>query len=58
MNLAIRIAAAILSVPPDVLAPMVPMMAPPPRNTLEFDLRHEVDSLLSGSCSSRNADDA
>ncbi|KAL7540126.1 hypothetical protein ACHAXR_010943 [Thalassiosira sp. AJA248-18] len=75
MNLAIRIAAAVLSVPPDVLAPMVrltllypillsskahhfasqhkvPMMAPPPRNALEFDLRNEVDGALSGRCSS------
>lgn len=50
MNLAIRIAAAILSVPPDVLAPMVPMLAPPPRNSIEFELRNEVDSVLSGSC--------
>lgn len=50
MNLALRIAAAILSVPPDVLAPFVPMMAPPPRNGLEIELRNEVDSALSGSC--------
>ena len=28
------------------------MMAPPPRNTLEFDLRNEVDGALSGSCCS------
>eukprot|EP00804_Cyclotella_cryptica_P007592 CCRYP_010658-RH/>CCRYP_010658-RH protein AED:0.40 eAED:0.41 QI:0/0.66/0.5/1/0.66/0.5/4/1904/341 len=56
MNLAIRIAAAILSVPPDVLAPMVPMMAPPPRNTLELQLREEIDSALSGSCCSASSD--
>ena len=56
MNLAIRIAAAILSVPPDVLAPMVPPMAPRPRNALESQLRNEVDSALSGSCSSASAD--
>ncbi|KAL7516462.1 hypothetical protein ACHAWX_001477 [Stephanocyclus meneghinianus] len=56
MNLAIRIAAAILSVPPDVLAPMVPMMAPPPRNTLELQLRDEIDSALSGSCCSASLD--
>ena len=54
MNLAIRIAAAIFSVPPDVLAPMVPMMAPPPRNALEFELRNEIDTSLSGRCSSAN----
>ena len=54
MNLAIRIAAAIFSVPPDVLAPMVPMMAPPPRNAKEFELRNEVDTSLSGDCSSAN----
>ncbi|KAL9180045.1 hypothetical protein ACHAXT_008015 [Thalassiosira profunda] len=41
MNLALRIAAAVLSVPPDVLAPMVPMVPPPPRNALEFELRSE-----------------
>mmetsp|Transcript_23582 Transcript_23582/g.56913 ORF Transcript_23582/g.56913 Transcript_23582/m.56913 type:complete len:319 (-) Transcript_23582:52-1008(-) len=58
MNIAIRIAAAILSVPPDVLAPMVPMMAPPPQNSLEFDLRNEVDSVLSGSCCRSSADGA
>lgn len=52
MNLAIRIASAILSVPPDVLAPMVPPMAPPARNILEHELRDEVDSALSGRCSS------
>ncbi|KAL7549215.1 hypothetical protein ACHAWF_012485 [Thalassiosira exigua] len=54
MNLAIRIAAAILSVPPDVLAPMVPMsmLVPPPKNSLEYDLRNEVDSVLSGTCCS------
>ncbi len=62
MNLALRIAAAILSVPPDVLAPFVPMLAPPPRNALEIELRNEVDSALSGSCcrsssSSRDGDD-
>lgn len=51
MNLAIRIAAAILSVPPDAIAPMVPMVAPPPRNQLEFEVRSEVNSVLSGSCS-------
>jgi hypothetical protein len=51
MNLAIRIAAAILSVPPDVIAPIVPMMAPPPRNELEFRLRNEVNTILSGRCS-------
>ncbi|KAL7477713.1 hypothetical protein ACHAW6_003512 [Cyclotella cf. meneghiniana] len=56
MNLAVRIAAAILSVPPDVLAPMVPMMAPPPRNTLELQLRDEIDSALSGSCCSASSD--
>jgi hypothetical protein len=81
MNLAVRIAAAILSVPPDVLAPMVkihqtsisqfnsttwqlthfsffqvPMMAPPPRNTLELKLREEIDSALSGSCCSASSD--
>ena len=50
MNLAVRIAAAILSVPPDVLAPFVPMLAPSPRNGLEIELRNEVDSALSGSC--------
>jgi len=55
MNLAIRIAAAILSVPPDVLAPLVPMAAPPPRNKVELQLRHEVDSVLSGRCSSAGA---
>ena len=52
MNLAIRIAAAILSLPPDALAPMIPMMAPPPRNGLEMDVRNEVDTALFGSCSS------
>lgn len=51
MNLAIRIAAAILSVPPDVIAPHVPMMAPPPRNNFEVQLRIEVNTLLSGGCS-------
>lgn len=55
MNLAIRIAAAILSVPPDVLAPMVPMMAPPPRNTLEMQLREEIDTSLSGHCCSASS---
>ena len=28
------------------------MLAPPPRNTLEFDLRNEIDGALSGSCCS------
>lgn len=55
MNLALRIAAAVLSVPPDVLAPMVPMVAPPPRNALEFELRNEVETALSGSCCSNDA---
>lgn len=52
MNLAIKIAAAIFSVPPDALALVLPMMAPPPRNAIEFDLRNEVDTALLGSCSS------
>ena len=56
MNLALRIAAAILSVPPDVLAPFIPMMAPPPRNGLEIELRNEVDSALSGSCCRSSSD--
>lgn len=95
MNLAIRIAAAILSVPPDVLAPMVcrsrwiceyasdepccltcthlsitlnhprptstllfqvPMIAPPPQNQLEMQLRDEIDSVLSGSCCTASND--
>ena len=51
MNLAIRIAAAILSVPPDVLAPFSPLFEPTPRNNLEKRLRHEVNTLLSGECS-------
>ncbi len=51
MNLAVRIVAAILSVPPDVIAPMVPMMAPTPRNSLEVQLRNEVNTILSGRCS-------
>ncbi|KAL7496091.1 hypothetical protein ACHAWT_004367 [Skeletonema menzelii] len=51
MNLALRIAAAILSVPPDVIAPLVPMMAPSPRNNLEVQLRNEVNTILSGRCS-------
>jgi hypothetical protein len=50
MHLAVRLAAAILSVPPDVLAPYVPMMAPAPRNALESALRNEVDSTMSGPC--------
>jgi hypothetical protein len=62
MNLALKIVAAILSVPPDVLAPFVPMLAPPPRNDLEIELRNEIDSALSGSCcrsssSGRDGDD-
>lgn len=28
------------------------MLAPPPRNELEYELRNEVDAALSGSCSS------
>mmetsp|Transcript_17759 Transcript_17759/g.27877 ORF Transcript_17759/g.27877 Transcript_17759/m.27877 type:complete len:295 (-) Transcript_17759:906-1790(-) len=51
MNLAVRIVAAILSVPPDVIAPIVPMMAPSPRNILEVQLRNEVNTILSGRCS-------
>ena len=51
MNLAVRIVAAILSVPPDVIAPIVPMMAPSPRNSLEVQLRNEVNTILSGRCS-------
>ena len=51
MNLALRIAAAILSVPPDVLAPYVPMLAPSSRNAFENELRDEVDSAMSGRCS-------
>ena len=51
MNLVIRIAAAILSVPPDVIAPIVPMIAPSPRNSLEVQLRNEVNTVLSGRCS-------
>jgi hypothetical protein len=58
MNLALRLAAAILSVPPDVLAPYVPMMAPAPRNALEFDLRNEVDSVMSGQCCRSFSDSA
>lgn len=51
MNLVLRIAAAILSVPPDVLAPYVPMLAPSSRNVYENELRDEVESALSGRCS-------
>jgi hypothetical protein len=57
MHLAVRLAAAILSVPPDVLAPYVPMMAPAPRNALESALRNEVDSTMSGPCC-RSPDDS
>lgn len=32
------------------------MMAPPPRNTLELQLRDEIDSALSGSCCSASSD--
>ena len=31
-------------------------MAPPPRNTLELQLREEIDSALSGSCCSASSD--
>jgi hypothetical protein len=58
MNLAIRVAAAILSIPPDVLAPYVPMMAPAPRNALELELRNEVDSSMSGPCCRSPSDSA
>lgn len=51
MNLALQIAAAILSVPPDVLTPYVPMLPPSSRNTFENELRDEVDSAMSGRCS-------
>ena len=34
------------------------MMAPPPRNELEHQLRNEVNAALSGSCSSAITDDA
>lgn len=34
----------------------VPMMAPPPRSDLEYELRNEIDSTLSGSCSSAISD--
>lgn len=51
MKVALRIAAAILSVPPDVLAPYVPMLPPSSRNAFENKLRDEVDSAMSGRCS-------
>ncbi len=37
---------------------MVPMMAPPPRNTIEFEVRNEVDSVLSGPCCRSTEDKA
>lgn len=33
-------------------------MAPPPRNELEIQLRNEIDSVLSGTCSSAISDSA
>jgi len=51
MNLALRIVAATLLVPPDVLAPFVPMLPPSLHNAFKNELCDEVESAMSGRCS-------
>lgn len=46
LNLAIKIAASILSVPPEAISVSLPPMAPPPRSQKEFQHRREIDAAL------------
>jgi len=46
LNLAIKIAASILSVPPESISVSLPPMAPPPRSAQEFQRRREIDAAL------------
>ena len=46
LNLAIKIAASILSVPPEAISVSLPPMAPPPRSPKEFQHRREIDEAL------------
>ena len=46
LNLAVKIAASILSVPPEAISVSLPPMAPPPRSQREFQIRREIDAAL------------
>ena len=46
LNLAVKIAASILSVPPEAISVSLPPMAPPPRSQKEFQHRREIDGAL------------
>lgn len=45
-NLGIRLAAAVLQVPPDVIGSRVPMMAPLPKSLEEMHRRQEMDEIM------------
>mmetsp|Transcript_115 Transcript_115/g.223 ORF Transcript_115/g.223 Transcript_115/m.223 type:complete len:297 (-) Transcript_115:1061-1951(-) len=58
MNLAVRIAASVLCVPPESISLCLPMIAPPPISAQQFNHRNEIDSVLQSEWDERDGFDA